>query len=184
MLKSLHSHGSCAANFLLIHISSILSVISPGCDLNAWECFDGPATPQQGMLGVLLSDDQPHSDYNGQWQSAEYRDMLPRPRLDLSGTPGLRPIGLSPGFWQTSLGLGSMSWYSAQILICITMTSILVSIPKSYDIEMSLKLNTAVTFITLWIYPVIHITDTHTSPQVSLCSTHIVIYYSVVIFLT
>ena len=28
---------------------------------------------------------------------AEYRDMLPRPRLDLSGTPGLRPIGLSPG---------------------------------------------------------------------------------------
>ena len=50
---------------------------------------------------------------------AEYRDMLPRPRLDLSGTPGLRPIGLSPCFWQTSLGLGSMSRYSAQILICI-----------------------------------------------------------------
>ena len=49
----------------------------------------------------------------------EYRDMLPRPRLDLSGTPGLRPIGLSPGSWQTSLGLGSMSRYSAQILICI-----------------------------------------------------------------
>ena len=51
---------------------------------------------------------------------AECRDMLPRPRLDLSGTPGLRPIGLSPGSWQTSLGLGSMSRYSAQILICIT----------------------------------------------------------------
>ena len=51
---------------------------------------------------------------------AEYRDMLPRPRLDLSGTPGLRPIGLSLGYWQTSLGLGSMSRYSAQILICIT----------------------------------------------------------------
>ena len=50
---------------------------------------------------------------------AEYRDMLPRPRLDLSGTPGLRPIGLSPGSWQTSLGLASMSRYSAQILICI-----------------------------------------------------------------
>ena len=50
---------------------------------------------------------------------AEYRDMLPRTRLDLSGTPGLRPIGLSPGSWQTSLGLGSMSRYSAQILICI-----------------------------------------------------------------
>ena len=52
---------------------------------------------------------------------AEYWDMLPRPRLDLSGTPGLRPIGLSPGSWQTSLGLGSMSRYSAQILICIIM---------------------------------------------------------------
>ena len=51
---------------------------------------------------------------------AEYRDMLPRPRLDLSGTLGLRPIGLSPGSWQTSLGLGRMSRYSAQILICIT----------------------------------------------------------------
>ena len=69
---------------------------------------------------LWLSDDQPHSDYNGQWQRAlcilevlqmsqpnpqrneqiskryaikqikicaEYRDMLPRPRLDLSGTP-------------------------------------------------------------------------------------------------
>ena len=32
---------------------------------------------------------------------------------------GARPIGLSPGSWQTSLGLGSMSRYSAQILICI-----------------------------------------------------------------
>ena len=41
-------------------------------------------------------------------------------RLDLSGTPGLRPIGLSPGSWQTSLGMGPMSRYSAQILICIT----------------------------------------------------------------
>ena len=57
---------------------------------------------------------------------AEYRDMLPRPRLDLSGTPGLRPIGLSPGSWQTSLGLGSMSRYSAQILICIINTKIIV----------------------------------------------------------
>ena len=55
---------------------------------------------------------------------AEYRDMLPRPRLDLSGTPGLRPIGLSPGSWQTSLGLGSMSRYSAQILICIALNKV------------------------------------------------------------
>ena len=50
---------------------------------------------------------------------AEYQDILPRRRLDLSGTPGLRPIGLSQGSWQTSLGLGSMSRFSAQILFCI-----------------------------------------------------------------
>ena len=150
MLKSLHSLGSCAENFLLIQISSILSVI-----------FTRLWLPESVLISQLhfskacwelwLSEDQPHSDYNGQWQMAlcilavlqssqpnpqrnekknrkmyaikqikicaEYRDMLPRPRLDLSGTPGLRPIGLSPGSWQTSLGLGSMSRYSAQILI-------------------------------------------------------------------
>ena len=40
---------------------------------------------------------------------AEYRDMLPRPRL----------VGRSPGVPDKSgRGLGSMSWYSAQILIC------------------------------------------------------------------
>ena len=61
----------------------------------------------------------------------EYRDMLPRPRLDLSGTPGLQPIGLSPGSWQISLGLGSMSWYSAQILICILRDYITRSTQKS-----------------------------------------------------
>ena len=117
--------------------------------------------PQIVLMGQLhlskacwelwLSDDQPHSNYNGQWQTvlcilavlqssqpytqrnkkrkmyaikqikicADYQDMLPRPRLGLSGTPGLRPICLSHGSWQTSLGLGSMSRYSAQILICI-----------------------------------------------------------------
>ena len=53
---------------------------------------------------------------------AEYRDMLHRPGLDLSGTPGFLTISLSPGSGQTSYGLGSMSPYSAQILICITMS--------------------------------------------------------------
>ena len=126
---------------------------SPGCDLNARECFDGPAAPQPGMLGALIvwwpasfwlqwtmAEGALHTGSPAkfptkpteEWKKirkmyaikqikicAEYRDMLPRPRLDLSGTPGLRPIGLSPGSWQTSLGLGSMSRYSAQILICI-----------------------------------------------------------------
>ena len=98
--------------------------------------FMGQLHLSKACWELWLSDDQPHSDYYGQWQRApcmlavlqssqpnpqrnekkremyaikqikicaEYRDMLPRPRLDLSGTPGLRPIGLSPGSWQTSL---------------------------------------------------------------------------------
>ena len=49
---------------------------------------------------------------------AEYRDMIPRPRL-VCQEPGLRPIGRSPGVPdKSSRGLGSMSRYSAQILIC------------------------------------------------------------------
>ena len=49
---------------------------------------------------------------------AEYRDMPPRPRL-VCQEPGLRPIGLSPGVPdKSSRGLGCMSRYSAQILIC------------------------------------------------------------------
>ena len=49
---------------------------------------------------------------------AEYRDMLPRPRL-VCQEPGLSPIGRSPGVPdKSSRGLGSMSRYPAQILIC------------------------------------------------------------------
>ena len=44
--------------------------------------------------------------------------MLPRPRL-VCQEPGLRPIGRSPGVPdKSSRGLGSMSRYSAQNLIC------------------------------------------------------------------
>ena len=44
--------------------------------------------------------------------------MLPRPRL-VCQEPGLRPIGRSPGVPdKSSRGLGSMSRYSTQILIC------------------------------------------------------------------
>ena len=65
---------------------------------------------------------------------AEYWDMLPRPRLDLSGTPGLRSIGLSPGSWQTSLGLGSMSRYSAQILICMLNLGCILA-PRVFNVQ-------------------------------------------------
>ena len=50
---------------------------------------------------------------------AEYRDMLPRPRL-VCQEPGLRSIGRSPGVPdKSSRCLSSMSRYSAHILICI-----------------------------------------------------------------
>ena len=49
---------------------------------------------------------------------AEYRDMLPRPKL-VCQEPGLRPIDRNPGVPdKSSRGLGSMSRYSTQILIC------------------------------------------------------------------
>ena len=158
MLNSLHSLGSCAENFLLIQISSILSVIFTRlwlkCQIMFWwaSCtsarhagsFDCLMT---SLILITMDNGRGHCAY---WQSykvpnkpteewkkirkmyaikqikicTEYRDMLPRPRLDLSGTPGLWPVGLSPGSWQTSLGLGSMSRYSAQILICIVQPGI------------------------------------------------------------
>ena len=49
---------------------------------------------------------------------AEYRDMLPRPRL-VCQEPGLRWIGRSRGVPDKSRrGLGNMSRYSARMLIC------------------------------------------------------------------
>ena len=161
MQKTLHSLGSCAENFLLIQISSMLSVnftsLWHKCQRVFWWATCTSARHagsfdclMASLILITMDNGRGHCAY---WQSckvpnqthrgikkrkmyaikqikicAEYRDMLPRPRLDLSGTPGLRPIGLSPGSWQTSLGLGSLSRYSAQILICITMTKIEVSI--------------------------------------------------------
>ena len=62
---------------------------------------------------------------------AEYRDMLPRPRL-VCQEPGLRPIGRSAGVPdKSSLGLGSMSRYSAQILICFIAYIFLIFIHSS-----------------------------------------------------
>ena len=119
MLKSLHSLGSCAENFLLIQISSILSVIFTRlwlkCQRMFWwaRCisarhagsFDCLMT---SLILITMDNGRGHCAY---WQSckvpnqkthrgnffffrkmyaikqikicAEYRDMLPRPRLDL-----------------------------------------------------------------------------------------------------
>ena len=135
MLKSLHSLGSCAENFHLIQISSILSVIFTRLWLMFWWASCTPARYagsfdclMTSLILITMDNGRGHCAY---WQSctvptqthrrmkkirkmyaikqikicAEYRDMLPRPRLDLSGTPGLRPIGLSLDSWQISLGL-------------------------------------------------------------------------------
>ena len=136
MLKYLHSLGSCAENFPLIQISSMLSVIFTRLWLKCQRLFWWASCTSARHAGsfdclmtslilITMDNGRGHCAY---WQSckvpnqthrgmkkirkmyaikqikicAEYRDMLPRPRLDLSGTPGLRPIGLSPGSWQTS----------------------------------------------------------------------------------
>ena len=72
--KPLHSLGSCTENFPLIQISSILSVnflISPvlwhKCQTVFWL---GQLHLSKACWELWLSDDQPHSDYNGQWQMA------------------------------------------------------------------------------------------------------------------
>ena len=149
MQKTLHSLGSCTENFPLIQISPILSVIFSSlwheCQRVFWWAsytsarhagsFDCLMTSlilitMDNVILAVLQSSQPNPQRNKNKYRrvyvikqikicAEYRDMLPRSWLDLSGTPGLRPIGLSPGSWQTSLGLGSMSRYSTQILICI-----------------------------------------------------------------
>ena len=109
--------------------------------------------PESVLMGQLhlskacwelwLSDDQPHSDYNGQWQRAlcilaVLQSSQPNPQRNEktnSKMYAIKQIKISAGFvrytwasayrpqpgsWQTSLGLGSMSRYSAQILICIS----------------------------------------------------------------
>ena len=59
----------------------------------------------------------------------EYWGMLPRPRL-VCQESGLMPIGRSPCVpAKFSRGLGSMSRYSAQILICFLAHSFQCSIP-------------------------------------------------------
>ena len=71
MLKSLHSLGSCAENFPLIQISSILSVIFTRLWLKCQRVFlMGQLHLSKECWELWLSHDQPHPDYNGQWQRA------------------------------------------------------------------------------------------------------------------
>ena len=85
-------------------------------------CFSRSSVKFQGHTAlkiVKFDPNWPFPDSNIQIKIyAEYRDMLPRPRL-VCQEPGLRQIGRSPGVPDKSRrGLGSMSRYSAQILIC------------------------------------------------------------------
>ena len=89
-----------------------------------WTWFWFGAWQHQAITWSNYQEDPPShnqcifSDYAIQIKiCAEYWDMLPRPTL-VCQQPGLRPIGRSPGVPdKSSRGLGSMSRYSAQILI-------------------------------------------------------------------
>ena len=100
------------------------------CGINARECFHGPDALQIGRLGVLFV--WWPASFWLQWTMAEGTVHGGSP-ANLWGKPtvgnemdkytikhGLRPIGLSPSSWQSSLGLGSMSRYSAHIYFCIS----------------------------------------------------------------
>ena len=87
---------------------------------NTSECFDGPAAPQQGMLGALIF--WWPASFRLQWTMAEGTvhtgspakfPTKPTEEWKKLGKCTCMPIGLSPGSRQTSLGLGSMSRYSA-----------------------------------------------------------------------
>ena len=98
--------------------SHLICQLNQPCGINARNCFQGPAAPQQGMLGVMivwwpasfwlqwtmtggelckvtfLHISQPNPQREKMKKCAikhikicaEYRDMLPRPRLDFSGS--------------------------------------------------------------------------------------------------
>ena len=95
-------------------------------------------TPQNWSLGVIV------------------HNLVLQSRLDLLGTPGFRPIGLSPGSWQTSLGLGSMSGYSEQISICISIIlwSIAYRVVRAKpDVHKTgFRLRTIYTALSGWVY--------------------------------
>ena len=70
MQKSLHSLGFCTENLPLIQISSILSVNFTILWHRCQSVLMGQLHLSKACWELWLSDDQPHSDYNGQWQTA------------------------------------------------------------------------------------------------------------------
>ena len=67
-LKSLHSLGSCAEKFPLTQIPSILSVIFTRLWFKCQSVLMDQLHLSKACWELWLSEDQPHSDYNGQWQ--------------------------------------------------------------------------------------------------------------------
>ena len=74
---------------------------------------------------ICFEHKNPHTKKYNQWDDCGFRPSIV-PRI-IAANIGqniwctinlIYSIGLNPGSWQTSLGLGSMPWYSAQILIC------------------------------------------------------------------
>ena len=70
MQKTLHSLGSCTENFPFIQISSIVSVNFTSLWHKCQSVLLGKLHLCKTCWELWLSDDQPHSDYNGQWQRA------------------------------------------------------------------------------------------------------------------
>ena len=78
MQKTLHSLGFCAENFPLIQIRSIISVnftrLWHKCQRVFWWATELHLS--NACWELWLSDDQPQSDYNGQWASYQIRKIV------------------------------------------------------------------------------------------------------------
>ena len=173
MQKTLHSLSSCTENFPFIQISSILSVnftsLWHKCQRVFWwaSCtsarhagsFDCLMT---SLILITMDNGRGHSAY---LQSCKVPNqthrgikkgkcMLWNKLRSVQNTatcyPCLDwicqdlPIGLSPGSWQTSLGLGSMSRYSVQNLICITSSQLICDVTRMRGIGIMISYSSIV----------------------------------------
>ena len=120
-------YGACAGNagnvFPTVDFKGYCKLMIPAC-ITARACPLSATKP----IPQLQSSQSDHRGFkNGEMYvleqikvCVEYRDLLPRPRLNLPDTPRFQPIGPSPGSWQSSHDLGGMSQYYAKILMCIS----------------------------------------------------------------
>ena len=138
MQITLHSLGCCTENFPLIQISSRFFYLSISPALwhkyqRVFSCTSCTSARHAGSFDCLMTSLILITMDNGRghcawWQSCKVPNQNPL-RNEKRKMYTIKQIKIcaesrdmlrfSPGSWQTSLGLGSMSQYSAQILICI-----------------------------------------------------------------